>query len=357
MKRVIIYSVDYFGHIIECLGIAECIRQSGYEVIFAFNLFPSKEIYELITSKNIKIDVSCSYTKIAVQDKSEEVLLSALIDSIAQTLLYYQPDLVLCDNVQLVPIICRKLNIKTAVVTRTNIPPTFNHELFIIINNILIKKGIIAKNETWKLQELLMGDVQVIPHSKFFMKIDVKNPYYYRSKNIKVKDMSSKCTPSFDIICVMSTAYDMGNCVNRLVEAFKETKYKVLICYPQAKECQIIHRICIEKWVNLDTLIKDSKFVISTGGHGIVTKAIIDKKIQIVLEVNEIFSIYYGERIEAHKLGKFLNLQDLNNKRLLEIIDSLYENEAYQFRVNFMSNDFLKMENFNIENVLECLQI
>lgn len=349
MKKIVIYCSDYIGHVMECLGIAQDIRSDGYEVIFAFITYPTKKAYDLLTSKGMMIDVSNVYIKAAVRNSSYNELMKALIDSVTATLKKYQPVLVICDADNIVPLICRKLGIKSAAVKRTNIPaPIVYKQDFqdgVLFNNL------ITVDEVDSLCELVEGEVQLIPHSEFFFKINSKNPYYYCPKEAQLND-TNKQAEKYDVLCVLSTAYDMKNYKDAVLQAFRNTKYRVLICYPQTDKEEMIGNVQIVKWANIDELIKVSDLVISTGGHGIMTKSIINKKPQIILEVDELFAIYYGKQLEEHRLGVFLRINEISNDSIRAAADELYMNENYQMHINFMSETIINLGHFKINKLI-----
>lgn len=350
MEKIVIYSSDYIGHIMECIGIAEYLATDGYKVIFSFITYPRKKAYDLLISKGMEIDISSIYIKAAIKLHSYNELMGAVVHSVSTVLLKHQPKLVICDADNIVPLICRKMGIKSASVKRTNIPTPIAYKQD-FRSGVLVNK-LIKPDELNSLCELVEGDIQLVPHSEFFFKINSKRPYYYCPKeftSVEVIKESDKC----DILCVLSTAYDMGVYKDALVDAFKNTDYHVLICYPQAHEDGITGNVRITKWADVDDLIKTTNLVISTGGHGIMTKAILNKKLQIILEVNELFAVYYGNKLEEHMLGVFLRMNNISKESIGMAADELYLNDYFQMHVNFMSETIKNLGGLKIDDLLK----
>ena len=349
MRTIVIYCIDYMGHILECLGVAEKARKCGIKVVFAFVLYPRVQIYEILQRKGYDVYVAKEYLAVAFKSNDKKSLIKAYIDSVKSAINWWNPEMIICDGMPLIPVVCHKQGVKCACVTRTNIPLLFSISNYETFQKSLCDLGMINKQQTRQLQKIIDGDIQLVPHSEFFMKIDKSNPYYYCPAEICLNSVMD--ASQYDIICVLSTACDMEYYKQYMIDVLRRTEYRVLLCYPQAKEPCTIGNIHVRKWIDLAYVIERAKLVISTGGHGTITKAIISGKPQIVLEIKELYSIQYGECIERHKLGKYINIRALQKQDVLNIITELCEGFVYQYCVDYMSDDFKRSGEFDYEEV------
>lgn len=350
VEKIVIYTSDYMGHVMETLGIAEYLKGEGYEIIFSFITFPKKEAYNCLVSKGFKIDVSKTYLSVAIKTNNYDELMKAIVDCVGEVLLKYKPKVVICDADHVVPLVCRKMGIISASLKRTNIPAPIAYKKD--FQEGVLRNGLINHKEVKILSELIDGDIQLVPHSEFFFKINSRNPYYYcpkLSEEIHDISLADQC----DILCVLSTAYDMDIYKNVLVETFKIEKYKVLICYPQATADLVVGNVRITRWVDVDKVIMKTKVVISTGGHGIMTKAILNRKLQIVLEVKELFAVYYGNKIKEHMLGIYLQINSISKESIMDAIHELFLSDVYQMHVDFMSLTIRNLGGLDIQSLLD----
>jgi len=335
MKRILFFCCEYWGHLSLCLGLANQLRKAGNECVFGFIFPPAptiiREIHAnghkcLFELSNITEYTLCkSYNeKIDFEDEARK----RLIDIVS-------PQFTIVDSVDFSICALKTLTCPFYKIVRTNLQESVYRPIY----EFYKKKYYNGRNIAWS--EMVNSNKNIVPHAPEFLRINNQATTYFRPSWGKLKDVQELQGEQYDVICVLSTAIECSDLLEKLVSVLSKFEYTVLICNSYASHKLCWGKITVVPWANLDGLIEHAKIVIHTGGHGSIMRSIMSRTPQIIVDIGADFIPAYAKQIKTTGIGEYVCA---DNNALGDTITTITKNyQNYQRNTDCLHDKFMEL--------------
>jgi len=319
----LIFPLPYWGHLSVCMGIADSLIHNGDNVTFGFVYPPDFWIHKEITERGHNCYWSLEYVRSAIEHPSWDTQFREVLRAEADIISRFCPDIIINDLRYTIPISGRKSNIPVASIIRCLGSTTLKKNKRVGFLRSNLKLNSISWNE------LLWGDIQLIPHAKAFLNINTPNPIYYKFCWSDQRVRTPADIEKKPIVCVLSTANPHPDILDLSIGALNNFKSDTIICYPHTYSDSCTD-VSIIEWGNLNYLFSNARVVISVGGHGTIMRALMQGLPCIVLDSGEHPVPYYGLAVESHGAGIFIQRTSLSPDSLSRAIESILNNDIFR---------------------------
>lgn len=320
--RVLFFTSPYWGHLSLCLGMANQLCQLGVKSFFGFLFAPSPQIFDIINEYSHSVFLDTTLIKEYTMCASKELKLTLEMKMRENIINYVNPDLIITDGDDFSNIVSHKMNYKVYRVKRTNLHETTNYDIYDFFNHKYFNKSYIPWHS-------MIDAPCLVPHSRDFIEIKKKDAIYFKPCWANPTIENNHSNDFFDIVIIPTTAENNMSIISNILDILKIYNKKIIVCGMNSIDFpNNMNNIYFCPFSNIEEIISNSKVVLSMGGHGIITRSILRKKPQIIIDIGTSFTKYYAAKIVCAHSGFYLHKSDIYPS-LSKIIDEVFSKYDY----------------------------
>jgi len=328
-KKCVIFTLEQWGHLSLCISLAKQLRLQKIDIEFGFYVPPLKTTLQELEKQDFKVHYNTNLLGAIINRKDDsDYFLQAFLNTI-RLIEQMNPDFIICDSVPIAIMAARYLNISIYTIKRTN-PNLFNEKFK--MNSIKIINHICFSKNEWlndSFNEISISDLALVPHPESFLPIDGKKVKYFKPSFYEKleKDNMILDDKIIDILFVLTTSHDKSSLMHYIIQHIDNigSMLNVVILNPfHHISCDnILSNVTIMRWANITKILKNTRMVISTGGHGICIRSIQELLPHIIIDIEEKYSSIYGSAVEKNGIGLFVKQ---NEKEIFSSIKNISDN-------------------------------
>jgi UDP:flavonoid glycosyltransferase YjiC (YdhE family) len=300
-RRVLVFSLPFWGHVSFCLGVANSLTRLGDEVSFTFVYPPPAWVLREIAAHGYAFDWTLKYVRSGLGQPDRDEQFRAVVAAETEMIHKARPDLILSDVRVTTPAAGRACGVPVVSVLRV----AFRARIW---------------RERW-------GDAQLTPYPEDWLAMRAPFVGYCRPAWVERRTIAAAPVESRPIVASLSTAEDQPRHLRVLMRALDGIGEEWVLCYPHPDEVASSSAQVVA-WAEMDGLLAGARVLVCHGGLGILSRGVMQGVPVVILQTSAEQSVLFGEALEAWRAGILVRRRDLTAAGIREAVLRAQHDEA-----------------------------